>query len=341
VVDQKWGVAVLGAGRICARHIRAIRVTGELDVAWLVSRTAERACAVAGEHGIARHGADPYEALADPAVRAVVVAYPTQEHARLTLAALVAGKDVVCEKPLSWTAAEAREVLAAARRYGRRLAVCHIRRYWAPCARLKELAAGLGTIRQVSWSYRVRQRWPADWRTAPPGGYLLDAHVHDADMLHWLLGRSPSRVFAWGHNRADGAGLLHFTTADGAAAWFDWDGNVAGREYPQGAEHRAEVLGEVGWVRLAIVNQDVVIEHFREGMERPLQEGGLIGEAIAQSWPAMWGAFARYLLHGEQPAVSAAEGAFAVEMVLSAVQSMERGDSVPLQVEGAARDAAE
>jgi predicted dehydrogenase len=329
-VDEKRLVAILGAGRICARHIKAIRSTGVLDVSWVVSRTPERAAAVAAEHGVAHHATDPAEALADPDVDAVVVAYPTQDHARLTMAAFAAGKDVVCEKPLAWTAEEARAVLAMANARGRRLAVCHIRRYWAPCVRLKELSLRLGALRRVSWNYRAEQHWPEGWRTQPPGGYLLDAHVHDADLLRWLLGRDPVSVYAHGCNRADGGGLLHFLAADGAAASFDWDGAMAGRSYPHHVEHHAEVLGALGWARLTITGEDVSVEHFIDGMDGPLTDHALIADAVAGSWPLMWAAFARYLATGEQPSATAADGAIAVEMILGAVRALESGAIVPL-----------
>ncbi len=97
---DKRGVALLGAGRIAARHIRAMQGTGALRCEWVISRTGEHASAMASEHGVGHHGTDPMQALSDPAVDVIVVAYPTQEHAQLTLAALAAGKDVICEKPL-------------------------------------------------------------------------------------------------------------------------------------------------------------------------------------------------------------------------------------------------
>jgi predicted dehydrogenase len=283
------------------------------------------------------HGTEPLQAIADPAVGAVVVAYPTQEHARLVLAAFAAGKDVICEKPLAWTAAEGRAVQEAARVSGQRLAVCHIRRYWEPCRRLKEIAGTLGQLRQASWSYRVRQTWPADWRTAPPGGYLLDAHVHDMDMLLWLLGGPPRTVYAWGQNSADRGGTVMVTCQGGGLARFDWDGQMAGQDYPAGSEHHAEALGERGWARLAIVAQLVTVTHFVDGMDAPAREEFTIGEVIGASWPAMWGDFARYLQGGAPPATRPADAASAVEMVLGAVHSMETGAVVPLPLHDTAQ----
>ncbi|GAC1430411.1 MAG: hypothetical protein NVSMB65_03860 [Chloroflexota bacterium] len=315
-------MAVIGAGRIAGRHIRAINGTDGLRALWVVSRTAERARAVALEHGVSRHGTDPQEAITDTSVQVVLVAYPTQEHARLALAAFAAGKDVVCEKPLAWTTTEARAMMAAAAGSGRRLAVCHIRRYWAPCARLAEIARSLGTVRGASWSYRVRQAWPADWRGEAPGGYLLDAHVHDMDLLCWLLGRFPRRVYARGHNSAEGAGILIFSDDSGGLARFDWDGHVLGRDYPGGAEHHAEVLGDRGWGRLSIVGQRLTVDYSVEGMDPGGHEEFTIGEVLASSWTSMWQSFERYMLAGEEPRASPRDAARAVAMVLGAQRSM-------------------
>ncbi len=262
----------------------------------------------------------------------IVVAYPTQEHAQLTLAALAAGKDVICEKPLAWSADETRAVIRAAHQSNRHLAVCHIRRYWAPCVRMKEIALQIGTIRRVSWSYRVRQHWPADWRSAAPGGYLLDAHVHELDLLRWWLGRTPRTVWATGRNSADGAGVLVFRTQEGDQILFDWDGDTYGHAYPQGAEHHAEALGERGRARLTISDATVAVDYIWDGMQEYAHEEWSIGDVVAGSWPAMWSAFTRYLTLGEEPVVSVVDAAIAVDMTLAAVQSIDAGSEVALPV---------
>ncbi len=330
MAPETWDVALLGAGRIAARHVRAINGVGALRVRWVVSRTRERAQALADEHGVPHVGTNPQDALADPAVRAVVVAYPTQQHASLTLAAFEAGKHVVCEKPLAWTTDETRTMLAAAERHNLRLAVCHIRRYWSVCTRMREIAATLGIIHQASWSYRVRQHWPETWRTEAPGGYLLDAHVHDLDLLRWFGGHTPQRVYGQGHNRADGHGVLVFSAADEALLRFDWDGAIAGPSYPDGARHRAEVVGEHGWVRLAITGQRMALEHRTATMENVERTEYAVGDVITASWPAMWASFANYLRDGQPPIVTAHDAAVAVEMTLGGIQSLALGQPVAL-----------
>jgi predicted dehydrogenase len=110
-------VVVAGTGFGCVTHVRALRAAG-FDVAAVVgrdpARTAERAEAFAVPLALTSWE----EALSLPGVDAATIATPPATHCDLTLAALAAGKHVLCEKPLARDAAEGRRMLAAAREAG-------------------------------------------------------------------------------------------------------------------------------------------------------------------------------------------------------------------------------
>src|SRR5579859_2068257 len=88
-------VAFIGAGGIAERHIDAIRRTGVGDVVVVSSRSLERAQALALKKGIRRATSSANEAISDPDVDTVVIAYPSFLHASLAKEALRAGKHVV------------------------------------------------------------------------------------------------------------------------------------------------------------------------------------------------------------------------------------------------------
>ncbi len=146
-------------------------------------------------YGVSRLYASTDEMLASTDGGAVLVATPTAQHASPAIAALSAGRDVLCEKPMAMTLAEADEMIAAARRNQRILQLCFMSRY-APCwMKIKELldSGAIGT----PISATMTQYWdstPAlyrNWRTAAAvsgGGIIADSAAHWIDILRWLLG---------------------------------------------------------------------------------------------------------------------------------------------------------
>lgn len=121
----------------------------------------------------------------------VDICTPTDTHCELATAALQAGMDVFCEKPLARTASGARAVVAAANQAGRRLMVGHVLRFWSEYLHFQKVLTdrSLGELRWARfWRWGA---WPgAPWFSEPQrsGGAALDLHIHDADAIHWLFG---------------------------------------------------------------------------------------------------------------------------------------------------------
>lgn len=132
--------------------------------------------------------------LADPAIRGVVIATPAETHAEVALAALNAGKDVLCEKPLALRFDDARRVATLAGDRGLVLMVGHVLEYHPAIRRLQELIAEdqLGRIRYI-YSNRlnlgkVRREENILWSFAP----------HDVAIILRLVGALPFQVVAAG-----------------------------------------------------------------------------------------------------------------------------------------------
>ncbi|HTW09155.1 MAG TPA: Gfo/Idh/MocA family oxidoreductase, partial [Acidimicrobiales bacterium] len=124
---------------------------------------------------------------------AVVLATPTDTHARLVVEAARAGCHVFCEKPLGRTATEAVGSLTACREAGVKLSVGHVVRYFPAYARIAEMvksgqigAPGLAKCQRVSGPPGAVRQWYGD--ASRSGGLLLDMGVHDFDWLRWCLG---------------------------------------------------------------------------------------------------------------------------------------------------------
>lgn len=112
-------IGILGAAGIAASSMIApVRRRDDVEIVAVASR--HEATAFAARHGIAVAYSRYDDLIADPSIDLVYIALPPSEHARWSIAALEAGRHVLCEKPMTMNAAEARAVFAAAERTGRR-----------------------------------------------------------------------------------------------------------------------------------------------------------------------------------------------------------------------------
>lgn len=130
-------VAFIGFGSQARQHLAAFRAVAGVEIAGAAARDGEALRAAAREAGVHAYPS-PEAALADPTVTAVVVATPSATHSALTMAALEAGKHVLCETPIALTVEDARAMETAAARTGRVLRI-GLNRFEAPLVALVEL----------------------------------------------------------------------------------------------------------------------------------------------------------------------------------------------------------
>ncbi len=137
-----------------------------------------------------------------PAGTLAIIASPPGFHAVQTIAAFERGWHVLCEKPMASSAAEAAEMVAAARRHDRLLAVGLYKRFFPASRYLYSLCRDwlLGPLVTYSISEGGPFRWPAGPsffdRAQTPGGVLLDVGVHVLDLLGWWLGEPETLRYA-------------------------------------------------------------------------------------------------------------------------------------------------
>ena len=190
---------VIGAGDISTKRvIPAIEAQARSRLYGVVSGHPERA-----RQYTARVWTNLEEALADPAVEAVYVATPVALHAPQSIAALRAGRHVLCEKPMAMNYPEALRMVQTAREAGVKLGVAYYRRLYPKLVRARELLASgalgrplLAEIRCHHWftgqdGFRA---WLLDPALAG-GGPLYDIASHRIDVLNFLFGK-PARVSA-------------------------------------------------------------------------------------------------------------------------------------------------
>src|SRR5690606_28886149 len=134
----RWGV--LGSASIADySFVPAVKESGGGELTAIGSRSKERAQAFAGKHGFSKAYGSYDEVLADPDVEAVYIPLPNTLHLEWIIRAAEAGKHVFCEKPLTMTADEARQAVAACERRGVLLAEAFVWRYHRQTQKLQEI----------------------------------------------------------------------------------------------------------------------------------------------------------------------------------------------------------
>ncbi|HVU72104.1 MAG TPA: Gfo/Idh/MocA family oxidoreductase [Mycobacteriales bacterium] len=184
-------IGVLGAARIAPNAlIKPARALPEVSVTTIAARDPERARAFAKKHGIPRTHATYEELLADPDVDAVYNPLPNALHAQWTIAALHAGKHVLCEKPFTSNEAEALDVADAANKSGLVVMEAFHWRYHPLAARMHEIThdGRLGEITEISAQLCFPLFGKDDIRWSYPlgGGAFMDAGCYALSCVRHL-----------------------------------------------------------------------------------------------------------------------------------------------------------
>ncbi|MCP2165467.1 Gfo/Idh/MocA family protein [Goodfellowiella coeruleoviolacea] len=188
-------IGILGAARIAPTAlVRPARRSREARVVAVAARDPERARQFAGRHGIPVVHRDYQALLDDPSIDAVYNPLPNGLHGRWTLAALAAGKHVLCEKPFAANAEEARTVARAARDSGRVVLEAFHYRYHPLAQRMRNIVESgeLGMIQHVeAWMCLPLPRFSdIRYRFDLAGGALMDAGCYAVHLVR-LLGGVP------------------------------------------------------------------------------------------------------------------------------------------------------
>ncbi|OUS75438.1 oxidoreductase [Paenibacillus sp. MY03] len=189
-------VAVIGSGQIAtSRHIPAYTRSKQAEIKYIVDPILERAQAAAEQFGIPIATASLDDVLSDPEVTAVSVCTPNHTHAPVSIAALEAGKHVLCEKPAALSYAEALRMKEAADRTGNILNIGVVNRFNSAVNHVKQLidAGELGKLYHVYCSFRAHRSIPGlggpfTTKSMSGGGVLIDWGIHFLDLIFYCLG---------------------------------------------------------------------------------------------------------------------------------------------------------
>lgn len=195
----KWGV--LGAADIAVRLvIPAMQRGTHSHVMAIASRDPARARTAATSLGIERAYGSYDELLADPEIEVVYNPLPNHLHVPWSIRAVDAGKHVLCEKPIALSAAEARELQAAATRNGVIVGEAFMVRAHPQWLRVYDLVRSgrIGDLRLIVGHFSYYRRDPNDIRSRVEwgGGALMDIGCYPITISRWMFGAEPVEVLA-------------------------------------------------------------------------------------------------------------------------------------------------
>ena len=201
-MGQKLKVGIIGTGSISAMHIEGYLKNPNVELYAFCDINEAQLKKMAAKYGITRTYTDCNEMLKLKELDAVSVCTWNSAHAPCTIAALNAGKHVLCEKPMATSAAEAREMLEAAKRNHKLLMIGFVRRYGNDCRIVKDFIDKdfIGDIYYAKATYLRRNGNPGGWfgdKSRSAGGPLIDLGVHVIDLTRYLMG-NPKPVSIYG-----------------------------------------------------------------------------------------------------------------------------------------------
>jgi len=188
--------AIFGTGFMGRVHLEAVRRVESVEAVVVAGRNEEAARRLGSAFSL-RSTADFRDVLRDPVIDAVHICTPNAQHFSVAKEALLAGKHVICEKPLTTTVAEAEELVSLAAQRGLRNCVCHNLRCYPMvqqmrCLReagdLGEILVMQGTYSQDWLLYDTDWNWRIDAKAAGPSRCMADIGSHWFDMAEHVTG---------------------------------------------------------------------------------------------------------------------------------------------------------
>ena len=266
-------IALVGCGRILARHLEAIAANPGLEIVLVCDKIEERARAAAEKLGVP-HVTD-YRRIRGADVVSVLT--PSGLHPRhvSNVAELTDAACVVCEKPLSLTLREAHEVYRRVEKAGKILLPVYQNRYNPLVACVKNLIDGgrLGRIHQfvcnVLWN-RNDDYFKIDWHGTSEfdGGVLYTQASHYVDMVHYFFGEVAS-------HKGEGGALRGFEVYDSVSAVLRFQSGVVGTinatvdVYEKNFATEFTLIAEKGTIRLSGTNLNRIDFWNVQGVEKP------------------------------------------------------------------------
>ena len=324
---RKLGVGVVGVGEMGRRHAENLRrLVPQAQLVAVADVAAERARQVATELEIENSYGSLEAMLECKGLDAVVIATPDKFHADAVKAIAAAGKDMLCEKPLALTLADAHELLEAVSRAGVRMQVGFMRRYDpAYAAAMKRIEAGEIGIPVIFKSIgRDKDGPPLSAYQSNVNGMLFYTNtIHDFDLARWMMQDEVSEVHAY-TTVSIRPEVAEFADVVAAVVNLKFDKGAIGNieSYAQavyGYDVRTEIIGSKGSILVGSLYKTPATLLAAQGSTQPIADYFL--STFADAYLAEIRDFVDTMLEDRPPRVGGEDGLKALAIAVAAENS--------------------
>lgn len=341
--------ALIGCGRIAVNHIKAV-VNNNLELVAVCDVLTAKMEELLAKQGLADNKEilryTDYQQMLDehPEIQLISIATESGSHAKIALDCIDQGKNLIIEKPMAMSIADADEIIKRAEAKHVKVSACHQNRFNIAVQRLrKAIESGRfgklshGSI-HVRWNrnkdYYAQAPWRGTW--AQDGGALMNQCIHGIDLLRWMMGSEVVSVYGQTRQQlhhyleAEDIGMAVVNFANGAVATIEGTTNV----YPQNLEETLYVFGQWGTVKLGGKSTNKIdVWDFADETDADKENKGLeeaASNVYGNGHTSLFADVVDAIENDRQPYVDAKAGRDALEMVLAIYKSATEGRAVEL-----------
>lgn len=345
--------ALIGCGRISTNHIKAA-VNNQLEIVAVCDVLPEQMENILEKHelnkdvSIKRYVDYKKMIEENPEIRLVSIATESGIHAEIALYCLEHDINLIIEKPMAMSLADADKIIALSEEKNLKVCACHQNRFNVAVQQLRSaIESGRfgrlshGSI-HVRWNrnqgYYTQAPWRGTW--AQDGGCLMNQCIHGIDLLRWMFGDEVEEVYGQTRQQfhdyleAEDIGMAVVKFKNGAVATIEGTTNV----YPKNLEETLYVFGEKGTVKIGGTStNNIDVWDFEDETEEDKKNKGLqeaTSNVYGNGHTSLFADVIEAINNNRKPYVDAYAGRNALEMILAIYKSQKTGMPVKLPLEG-------
>ncbi len=341
--------ALIGCGRIATNHVKAVINNGLEFVAAcdIVPENIETLLAkhdLQNDTSIARY--EDYKKMIEehPEIELIAIATSSGIHAEIALYCIDKGINVIIEKPMAMSIADADEIIRRSEEKGVVVSACHQNRFNVAVQKTRQAieSGRFGTMSHgsihVRWNrnkaYYDQATWRGTW--AEDGGCLMNQCIHGIDLLRWMMGNEVEEVYGVTKQQfhhyleAEDIGMAVVKFKNGAVGTIEGTVNV----YPKNLEETLYLFGENGTVKIGGTStNNIDVWDFADESEADTENKGLkeaTSNVYGNGHTSLYADVIDAVKNHRKAYVDAVAGRNALEMILAIYKSVKTGAPVKL-----------
>ena len=332
--------ALIGCGRIAVNHIKAA-LNNHLEIVAVCDVVPEKIDALLAKYNLAedlsiKRYTDYRQMLSENEFVLASIATESGLHAQIAFDCIDAGVNIIIEKPMAMSMADAEEIIRRSDARGVKVAACHQNRF--NVGRFGRLSHGSIHVRwNRNRDYYDQAPWRGTW--AQDGGCLMNQCIHGIDLLRWMMGDEVEEVYGVTRQQfhdyleAEDVGLAVVKFKNGAVGTIEGTTNV----YPKNLEETLYLFGEQGTVKIGGTStNNIDVWRFADAEAADADKQGLreaTSNVYGNGHTSLFADMMEAIEQNRKPYVDAVAGRNALEMVLAIYKSQKAGAPVKLPLQ--------